>query len=134
MLTAVLYTLVIRLAKAKQKVGPSPSVSDSPFHPRPASSGAVHSTKGFTRRQYRAVILFISVFGIFVCCWSPRVIATIVNHYITVSDDAYNVLTLLGLLNSGMNFFVYGLGNKDFRQAFTTMFRTRGQDNLPPVS
>ncbi|XP_074604787.1 dopamine receptor 2-like [Brevipalpus obovatus] len=63
------------------------------------------------------------VMGVFILCWLPFFIANLIkgvcgDDCLLNPDVVYSLVTWLGWLNSGMNFFIYACWSKDFRRAF----------------
>ena len=76
--------------------------------------------------------LMMIVFGLFVICWAPYVVIVITStfYHSTNLERARNWATLLGLLNSTMDWVVYGLINRRFRKAFTCILTCRCDINF----
>ncbi|XP_041362818.1 histamine H2 receptor-like [Gigantopelta aegis] len=69
-------------------------------------------------KNWKVVRLMLLVCGGFFVCWCPYHVSVVINHVSFVSEDVMDVLFPLGILNSGVNFIIYALMNRDFRQAF----------------
>ncbi|KAK6170299.1 hypothetical protein SNE40_018720 [Patella caerulea] len=66
--------------------------------------------------------MFLLVYCLFFICWCPWVISSILRETHDISDRVMDLLALLGMCNSGFNFVIYVLLNKDFRKTFRKMF------------
>ncbi|ESO99346.1 hypothetical protein LOTGIDRAFT_158431 [Lottia gigantea] len=65
-------------------------------------------------------VLFL-VYGIFLMCWLPVVICVTISIPSDLPYIALDITLPIAILNSGMNFMVYAVKNKDFRKAFKGM-------------
>lgn len=80
-------------------------------------------------------VLLIKVYVIFVLCWLPFIVLTVIlesNVLPTMRSKllCYREYMLhLGMLNSAMNWIVYGLGNNRFRQSFRSFVCYRTNDD-----
>lgn len=66
--------------------------------------------------------LLILVLGVFVLCWGPYCVVVILNTFI-ISENQQTLLAemycgLLAFCNSALNWIIYGLKNRNIRQAF----------------
>ncbi|GFR83906.1 beta-4C adrenergic receptor [Elysia marginata] len=66
----------------------------------------------------KSIKFFVSVFGAFFCCITPNIIILGLDYFIAFPAIIYRLLNLLGYSNSAMNFIIYAVMNKDFRQAY----------------
>ena len=73
------------------------------------------------RGSFKAVKLFVVVFGCLVVCWSPYFIVEMIGVFKKVDKGVYQYCLILGFLNSGVNALVYPLFSKDFRRALKRM-------------
>ncbi|CAL1541754.1 unnamed protein product, partial [Lymnaea stagnalis] len=69
--------------------------------------------------------MMMTVFGVFFISWTPRFVIhavpdDVLNTY--VPELVYNLAMMLGLLNSGVNFLIYPLHNKQFQRVFKQIF------------
>ncbi|CAL1548613.1 unnamed protein product, partial [Lymnaea stagnalis] len=81
----------------------------------------LNTTSRINERNWRTVKMMMSVFGVFFVCWTPRfILYAFSGEYLNthVPEIIFDLSLLLGLLNSGVNFLVYPLHNKEFRRAF----------------
>lgn len=91
------------------------------------SKSAVDNNTGqkHQNRRQREIIktkAMVMVLGLFVICWGPFLLYLIIELFFLQISLATNVLKaffrILGLLNSGINWIVYGAMNRHFRMAF----------------
>ncbi|XP_059150745.1 D(2) dopamine receptor-like [Physella acuta] len=74
-----------------------------------------------TEKNWKAVKMMMTVFGVFFVCWTPRfVLYSAAGPQLDawLPEIVYDLSLLLGLLNSGVNFLVYPAHNHEFRRAF----------------
>jgi hypothetical protein len=80
-----------------------------------------------TRKKNTKTILMIIVLVLFVICWMPFIICSLMMQADISISTLQNIicakeyLAKLGLGNSAMNWILYGLANKKFRIAFRTL-------------
>lgn len=67
----------------------------------------------------------IMVFGLFFVCWAPCMVCSSVSIVYQPSREVFYVLSMFGMSNSAVNFFVYSLYNKTFRKAIKNSCRYR---------
>ena len=83
------------------------------------------------RRDIRHTRLMVLVSGLFIICWGPYCIISLVPNVSDVVSFVRNWLSSLGLINSCLNWVVYGARNKRFRAAFKSILtcscRRRGE-------
>lgn len=107
----VLYAIVMRIA---MKTAKCRRIMDSVIiHNR--------SERDFQKLKMMAIIL-----GLFIVCWSPyTVIVTILlfYHYNSTLRFARKCSLILGIINSALNWMVYGWRNKDFKTAFKEIIK-----------
>ncbi|XP_041362817.1 histamine H2 receptor-like [Gigantopelta aegis] len=102
--SVMLYTGIVKTAR--RQLGSIQATTVDSAH---------NSAKG---KNWKVVRLMLLVCGGFFVCWCPYHVSVVINHVSFVSEDAMDVLFPLGILNSGVNFVIYALMNRDFRQAF----------------
>ena len=84
--------------------------------------------------NFRRTKMTMIVFGVFAVCWFPYLVVSII---LVFKDQpaircARQWCTCLGVINSALNWIIYGLANQSFRQAFIavlkrkTLFQIRG--------
>lgn len=80
----------------------------------------------------KSVRLFLTVIGVFVLCWCPFVICGFVSYICCKDRNMHKSLLHLALLNSGLNFFIYALKNKEFKVAFRRLLfgKCKPQESL----
>lgn len=65
--------------------------------------------------------------GAFAVCWGPYLLVVIFDTLFLEDNIAIatlrKFLSVLGLVNSGLNWIIFGLKNADFRKAFTYLLR-----------
>lgn len=74
-------------------------------------------------KDVHQLLTMVIVLGMFALCWFPYVcVAVVVTFYETPSLQFIRRCTLIpGLLNSAVNWLIYGYRNKDFSQAFKSI-------------
>ena len=76
----------------------------------------------FTYKNIKKTKIRIFVLGVFAFCWAPFTILTILKAYFISESRIVTILgsyfAALGLLNSGLNWIVFGLLNNSMRKAF----------------
>ena len=88
------------------------------------------------KRYAKRTWLMMVVFGLFVICWSPYVVLVLSTAFCQVKYllRIRNWATLLGLLNSALDWIVYGLMNRRFRKAFKYLLTCRWNVNFSRVA
>ncbi|XP_071106599.1 melatonin receptor type 1B-B-like [Haliotis cracherodii] len=76
----------------------------------------IHTSR--LRQGWPLIQMFILVFGTFMMCWTPCMVALALGYTVGISIDVMNFLIPLAVANCGMNFVIYALKNSDFRRAF----------------
>lgn len=80
-----------------------------------------------TNRSYRKTKIMILLLGAFAICWGPYLLLVIFDAlFLEDSNTVATVrkfLSVMGLVNSGLNWIIFGLKNKDFRKAFAYLLR-----------
>ncbi|CAG5132122.1 unnamed protein product [Candidula unifasciata] len=89
----------------------------------------------FRKSTVKSIKFFLTVFGVFFICLTPILICMGVDYFINIPPDIYRMCNLLALTNSGMNFIIYGVLNREFRYAFFKMLRLKpsAQGSQNPV-
>ena len=107
-LNLVLYVVVMQVAwKQIQKV----RELEARFHQKATSTREVTSVKTMA-----------FVLGIFFLCWLPYLVAGPLHlAHVSHSRTARNFTICLGMFNSCVNGIIYGLRNKDFRNAYRAL-------------
>lgn len=79
------------------------------------------------RKDMKVVLTLLVVNGTFVLCWLPHFIGitclTFTNGLCPFHDNFFTITTMLAMLNSGCNPFIYTLTYRKFRRAFKKVFR-----------
>ncbi|XP_046582894.1 adenosine receptor A3-like [Haliotis rubra] len=70
------------------------------------------------KREWPMIKMFVLVFGVFFVCWCPAIVGIVLGNTVGIEPTTMNLLVLSCLLNSGMNFIIYGVKNQDFRRAY----------------
>ncbi|GFO11993.1 beta-2 adrenergic receptor [Plakobranchus ocellatus] len=68
--------------------------------------------------RLRVVRLLAMVCGGFLVCWTPLVLSVLAFYTMGGTFEAISACTTLAVINSAINFFIYGAANNDFRHAF----------------
>ncbi|KAK3089497.1 hypothetical protein FSP39_004083 [Pinctada imbricata] len=75
-----------------------------------------------TKKNYKKTKLMMLLLGVFALCWGPYMILVFIdNFFLEESSDlmtARKFVSALGMLNSGLNWIIFGLKNSTFRSAF----------------
>ncbi|ESO93341.1 hypothetical protein LOTGIDRAFT_161905 [Lottia gigantea] len=69
--------------------------------------------------------MFLLVYCLFFICWCPWVISSILREKYHISDKVLDILALIGMCNSGFNFVIYVLLNKEIRKTIQRMLCTK---------
>ena len=107
----VLYAIVMRIAMKTAKCR------------RIMDSVTIHNR---SERDFQKLKMMAIVLGLFIVCWSPyTVIVTILllYHYNSTLRFARKCSLILGIINSALNWMVYGFRNKDFKTAFKEIIK-----------
>ena len=80
-----------------------------------------------TSKSYKRTKVMILLLGAFALCWGPYLLVVIfdtlfLEESVTVAT-AVKFLSVLGLVNSGLNWIIFGLKNAEFRKAFVYLLR-----------
>ena len=80
-------------------------------------------TQGVVRVRKRVTLMGVTVTAIFGMCWTPDIVAHLIDNFTSVSigKPAYPVLHTLMLFSSAVNPFMYALVNKTFREKLKGM-------------
>ncbi|KAH9503376.1 hypothetical protein Btru_072868 [Bulinus truncatus] len=112
----VMYSFILRTAYVQQK-----SVDAATVYP-----DGDKEKKFFTRKSaWKSVKFFIVVFGVFFVCLTPVVACLGIDYYYTVPGKLYRFLHLVAIMNSGMNFIIFAVLKKQFRQTFLKLLGLR---------
>ena len=105
-LYAIVMTIAVRAAKRRQV----------------REGLSVHSR---AERDFQKLKMIVTIFGLFIICWGPyTVVVTIILFY-----DSHGIrfarrcLLIPGVINSALNWIVYGYRNKEFRTAFKEIIK-----------
>ena len=124
-LNIICYAVVARVAinKARQR-----------------SSRANVAQRAQRAKDLQNIITMVIILGMFALCWLPYVVMFIVVQFWDTRQSDYirRVSLIPGLLNSALNWIVYGYRNMEYRKAFKATLKTllcRGdKDSLATVS
>ena len=87
-----------------------------------SSINSQHLSSNFRRTKMTMI-----VFGVFALCWFPYLVISV----ILVFKDTHSIrcarqwCTCLGVINSALNWIIYGLANESFRQAFVAVLKRK---------
>ena len=117
----ILYVLVIRIAMK----------SIRNLQIRRSNITKSSSTKDFQKLKMMGIVL-----GLFIICWSPHIVIEIVSAFYRndSTTKAREYCLILGVVNSSLNWLVYGFRNKDFRIAFKEIIRCKKNSNFSLIS
>ncbi|KAK6171424.1 hypothetical protein SNE40_019617 [Patella caerulea] len=111
-LTACCYGNILRIARQQQR--------------QILEQTAPQCSKPQLAQDLKLVKLFGLVFGVFFICYLPAIVSVTAGHLgVYVPQMVTNITVPILVLNSGMNFVVYAVKNKDFRRAFVKMICTK---------
>lgn len=108
----IMYVKVMRTAWRRHKQTRLSGTSDT------------HSQRhiSISQKDVRKTKIMVLVLGIFAFCWGPYCIMIIAETFFVHKNIKLIIVRkffgCLGMLNSGLNWIVYGVKNKNFRQAF----------------
>lgn len=135
-LTIILYILIINKfrnarKKIRSKVGNntmlstidenSNSTSEKITYPLPSPQRQLKlkQVKRFTlTKEKKTVINLVTVFSVFLLCWSPLCFIIMADWYFKVPANVYSTFMVLGTSNSALNFFIYAFMNSQFRKTY----------------
>ncbi|XP_005095467.1 lysophosphatidic acid receptor 3-like [Aplysia californica] len=69
----------------------------------------------------KSIKFFLTVFGAYFVCITPMAICICLDFFFNVNAWVYRFFNLVALTNSGMNFIIYSVQNRNFRYAFLRM-------------
>lgn len=84
-------------------------------------------------QKFRTLRQSVLVFIAFVLCWTPHFVVYIVQEFTPVSLNIRIVCTTWAFLHSGVNFFVYVVVNKQFRDSLKKTFHPKGHFRRIPT-
>ncbi|KAI8783783.1 trace amine-associated receptor 7b [Biomphalaria glabrata] len=116
-----IYIKIARTAKRQREAIAKQTVAGT-FH---FTSAHQRKTAKSNEKSWKAAKMMMTVFGVFFLSWTPRfVLYAIASDEVnnTVPGVVFDLFLLLGLLNSGVNFLVYPLHNREFRKVFRQIF------------
>ena len=74
------------------------------------------------KKSIKKTKMMILVLGVFAICWGPYCIAIVFEALFLEPSDTFEVvkkfLSCFGVLNSGLNWIIFGLKNTTYRNAF----------------
>ncbi|XP_062573280.1 tyramine/octopamine receptor-like [Saccostrea cucullata] len=80
-----------------------------------------------TSKSYRKTKIMILLLGAFAICWGPYLLIVIFDTLFLENNTTMmtlrKFLSIMGLVNSGLNWVIFGLKNAMFRKAFTYLLR-----------
>lgn len=92
-------------------------------------------TNDMSGRRYKSSFnkcrILVKIYVIFILCWTPYIVTTFLLETATSADRkeeyfcAREKAILIGCLNSGMNWIIYGLYNQKFRGSFKDVLLCR---------
>ncbi|KAK6976004.1 G-protein coupled receptor No9 [Biomphalaria glabrata] len=91
-----------------------------------ASSRVRDTGKQHSRSTYKSFKLFLTMFGAFFVCITPVVLCSGLDYVTRSPPWLYRCLIVLALFNSGMNFLVLILQNRQFRHQLWTLCKSLG--------
>lgn len=108
----VFYAIVVCIALRKSKREPNAIGNDLNIHRR-------------ARKDFHQLITMVIVLGMFMLCWLPYVCLSVV---VTIWDTPYfhyikRCCLIPGLINSGINWIIYGYRKKEFQRAFKALIK-----------
>ncbi|KAH9500527.1 hypothetical protein Btru_072158 [Bulinus truncatus] len=112
-----IYIKITMVAKKQRKAIAKLTVS----HVTPEQYAGQRKTAKLNEKNWKGVKMMMTVFGVFFVAWTPRfLLYAFSGDYLNKHLPAivFDLALLLGLLNSGVNFLVYPLHNKEFRKVF----------------
>jgi hypothetical protein len=74
--------------------------------------------KAKIRKELSLVKMMGSITVLFVFCYIPTIITSLVGKYVGVSSYVYLIVTITLWLSPACNWIIYGMRNRAFRQAF----------------
>lgn len=105
-LNFILYSIVMRIAVQKSR-------NNSIVH----GNVTIHNKR---RKDLHQLVTMVIVLGTFALCWLPYVVMYfVVQVWNSPQTDYVRRVSLIpGLMNSGLNWIIYGYRNRTFRKAF----------------
>ena len=85
----------------------------------------VHSNMMNLKRDIHLTKVLVLVSGLFIICWAPYCVVSLVPNLSPTMSCVRNFLGSLGVLNSCLNWIVYGARNREFRAAFRDILTRR---------
>lgn len=113
-LNFILYTVVVWIALRKNRRETNVIGNSLNIHTR-------------ARKDFHQLITMVIVLGTFMVCWLPfSVLAFIVTFWDTPYYQFVKRYTLIpGMINSSINWMIYGYRKKEFRQSFEALLKCR---------
>ncbi len=75
------------------------------------------------QKNYKVAKNLFIVWITFLICWLPIVLTTKIDDFKHLSGTVYHLLYALHLMNSVVNFSLYGIYNRNFRKAYFSILR-----------
>ena len=125
LLITVTYYYIFQEVKVQTKKISSLQITQSPDNgkERKVTISSKLRIGRILRQELKAVKIIVVVIGLFFGLWSPLFVVTSIRAYApdTVSGDVQRFAFALAYLNSGCNWIVYSIMNKEFRAVFKRM-------------
>jgi ABC-type protease/lipase transport system fused ATPase/permease subunit len=77
------------------------------------------------RKEIKTFRTFLIVIGSFFCAWTPFYFMIVIDSFAKVSGIVAYLSVILTYINSASNPLIYGIFNRDFRQALIHSFKRR---------
>ena len=105
------YRSIRRVKSRKKSIIRYPNQSSTPYHVS----------------DHKAAITVGVIMGVFLVCWVPFFCVNIVAAFCKtcISGRTFQILSWLGYSNSVFNPIIYSIFNKEFREAFKRILRSR---------
>ena len=84
---------------------------------------------GRSEKDFQKLKMMVTIFGLFIISWGPYavVVSILLYHDTSSVRFARRCCLIPGIVNSALNWIVYGLLNKDFRTAFKEIIKCKRQ-------
>ncbi|KAK3788882.1 hypothetical protein RRG08_030484 [Elysia crispata] len=116
----LLYSVILKVAIKQHSavMAATTSVQNPKFDDNDINKKPGGTSQTISKGTMRSIKFFLTVFGCFFCCLTPMVVVLALDIYVFVPPALYRLLNVVALLNSAMNFLIYAVMNRQFRQAF----------------